>query len=400
MTNWFKLIKTAPDSSARLGELITPHGSVATPVFMPVGSQATVKGVSPLQLKEIDIRMILANNYHLYLRPGIEIIKKMGGLHKFMDWDRVILTDSGGFQVFSLSRLRKIQEEGVKFQSHIDGSEHFLSPELAVELQEGLGADVIMALDICPSFQDKPGQVREATQRTHRWAERCKKAQKRCDQALFGIVQGGFNEEWRAESAAILSSLDFPGYALGGLSLGEPREQTQKMITLTAPLLPENKPRYLMGVGSPEDILFGVEQGIDMFDSVLPTRVARNGGLYTSQGRINIRNSRWKESSQPVDPTCACYTCSHFSAAYLHHLFRTEELLAYTLATLHNLSFMYNFMKQVRQSISQGVFSSFKADFLAGYQSSDEQVRIAQKQKWLENWEQREGIEKEGNHLS
>jgi len=367
---------------------------------MPVGSQATVKGVTPLQLKEIDIRMILANNYHLYLRPGIDIIRKMGGLHKFMDWDRVILTDSGGFQVFSLSRLRKIQEEGVKFQSHIDGSEHFLSPELAVEFQEGLGADVIMALDICPSFQDKPEQVKEATQRTHRWAERCLKAQKRSDQALFGIVQGGFNEDWRKESAAVLSSLNFPGYALGGLSLGEPREQTQKMIAMTAPLLPDNKPRYLMGVGSPEDILFGVEQGIDMFDSVLPTRVARNGGLYTPQGRVNIRNSRWKESLAPVDPNCGCYTCSHFSAAYLHHLFRTEELLGYTLATLHNLSFLYGFMRQVRQSISQGVFKAFKDDFLSGYQSSDEQVRISQKQKWLENWEQRDETQKEGKHHS
>jgi queuine tRNA-ribosyltransferase len=367
---------------------------------MPVGSQATVKGLSPLQLKEIDIRMILANNYHLYLRPGIEIIRKLGGLHKFMDWDRVILTDSGGFQVFSLSRLCKIQEEGVKFQSHIDGSEHFISPELAIEFQEGLGADVIMALDVCPSFQDKPEQVKEATQRTHRWAERCLKAQKRSDQALFGIVQGGFNADWRSESVAVLSSLDFPGYALGGLSLGEPREQTQGMIAMTAPFLPENKPRYLMGVGSPEDVLFGVEQGIDMFDSVLPTRVARNGGLYTSKGRINIRNSHWKECEQAVDPDCTCYACTHFPSAYLHHLFRTEELLAYTLATLHNLSFMHNFMKQVRQSISQGFFNSFKEDFLAGYRSSDEQIRIAQKQKWLSNWEQRVGIQKEDNHLS
>jgi queuine tRNA-ribosyltransferase len=370
-----------------MGWLITPHGTVETPVFMPVGSQATVKGVTPRQLKEIDIRMILANNYHLYLRPGIKIIQEMGGLHEFMDWDRTILTDSGGFQVFSLSRLRQIDEEGVKFRSHIDGSEHFISPELAVEYQEGLGADVIMALDICPSFQDKPEQVKEATQKTHRWAERCLKARKRGDQALFGIVQGGFNEDWRKESAAVLSSMDFPGYAVGGLSLGEPRDLTQKMIGLTASLLPVNRPRYLMGVGSPEDILFGVEQGIDMFDSVLPTRVARNGGLFTGQGRINIRNTRWKESAIPIDPTCACYTCSRFSAAYLHHLFRTEELLAYTLATLHNLTFMHNFMIQIRQSIAQGNFTSFKEDFLAGYESSNEQVRIAQKQKWLKKWE-------------
>jgi len=387
MKKWFNLIKTLPDSPARLGELLTPHGVVSTPVFMPVGSQATVKAVTPDQLREIGIKMVLSNTYHLYLRPGIDIVRKMGGLHRFMDWDRAILTDSGGFQIFSLSRLREITDEGVKFRSHIDGSEHFITPESDMQFQEDLGADVIMALDVCPAFQDSPDKVMEATQRTHRWAERCLAAHQRPDQALFGIVQGGFNPDWRRESARFLASLDFPGYAIGGLSLGEPKELTGKMIDITTPLLPENKPRYLMGVGSPEDILNGVELGIDMFDSVLPTRVARNGALYTSRGRLNIRNAMWKDSTSPVDPTCNCYSCHHFSAAYLHHLFRAEELLAYTLATVHNLQFMHNFMEKLRESLSLGSFKDFKNDFLAGYQTTDETVRLAQKQKWLENRE-------------
>ena len=317
-----------------------------------------------------------------------------------MDWDRAILTDSGGFQIFSLSRLREINDDGVKFRSHIDGSEHFITPESDIQFQEALGADVIMALDICPSFQDSPEKVKEATERTHKWAVRCLEAHTRPDQALFGIIQGGFNPEWRRESARFISSLDFPGYAIGGLSLGEPKESTRHMIDITMPLLPENKPRYLMGVGSPEDILNGVAQGIDMFDSVLPTRVARNGALFTAQGRLNIRNAMWKEMKSPVDPTCNCYTCRHFSAAYLHHLFRAEELLAYTLATIHNLNFMYNFMGQVRVSIAQGAFRDFKGNFLAGYQGTDETVRLAQKQKWLDNWERLDANDQPGNSSS
>lgn len=387
-SKWFRLIKRDRETAARLGELITPHGVIPTPVFMPVGSQATVKALTPVQIEETGSRMILANNYHLYLRPGTEIVRRMGGLHRFMDWKGAILTDSGGFQVFSLSRLREISEEGVKFRSHIDGSEHFLSPELATGYQEALGADVIMALDICPSFQDSPEDVKAATARTHRWAERCLKAHGRADQALFGIVQGGFLTDSRAESARVLAGLDFPGYAIGGLSLGEPKEDTQRMIELTVPLLPEDKPRYLMGVGSPEDILKGTAQGIDMFDSVLPTRVARNGALYTAGGRVNIRNAMWKESEGPVDAGCNCYTCRHFSAAYLHHLFRAEELLAYSLATIHNLTFMHNFMVQVRAAIEKGNFAAFRDDFLAGYRSTEEAVRISQKQKWLEKWSQ------------
>jgi queuine tRNA-ribosyltransferase len=384
------LLKLEADSQARLGELTTPHGTVRTPVFMPVGSQATVKAITPEHLKEIGIKMILANTYHLYLRPGVEIVKKMGGLHRFMDWDRAILTDSGGFQIFSLSRLRQISDEGVKFRSHIDGSEHFITPESDIQFQEDLGADVIMALDICPSFQDPPAKVKEAMDRTHKWAERCIKAKTRVDQALFGIVQGGFNPELRRESARIISSLDFPGFAIGGLSLGEPKELTWNMVDITTPLLPEFKPRYLMGVGSPEDILDGVARGIDMFDSVLPTRVARNGALFTTKGRLNIRNAMWKEVQSPLDPSCNCYTCRHFSAAYIHHLFRAEEILAYTLATIHNLQFMFDFMITIRQSLAKGTFNDFKKEFLAGYQITDEQVRISQKQKWIDNWESRQ----------
>lgn len=333
--------------------------------------------------------MILSNTYHLYLRPGVEIVRKMGGLHRFMDWDRAILTDSGGFQIFSLSRLREINDEGVKFRSHIDGSEHFITPEADIQFQEALGADVIMALDICPSFQDPPGKVKESMERTHKWAIRCREAFTQSNQALFGIVQGGFNAEWRRDSAHFISSLDFPGYAIGGLSLGEPKEITLDMINITAPLLPEKKPRYLMGVGSPEDILNCVSRGLDMFDSVLPTRVARNGALFTSRGRINIRNAMWKEVESPIDLTCNCYTCRHFSAAYLHHLFRAEELLAYTLATIHNLTFIHELMSRIRESIAQGTFNDFKNSFLAGYRATDETIRLAQKQKWLDSWKSR-----------
>lgn len=341
--------------------------------------------------------MILANNYHLFLRPGTEIVQKMGGLHRFMDWDGAILTDSGGFQIFSLARLRDINADGVKFRSHIDGSEHFITPELATQYQEALGADVIMAFDICPSHLDKAEKIREAMETTHKWAERCLKTHRRPDQALFGIVQGGFNPQWRLESARVLTGLDFPGYAVGGLSLGEPKETTNQILDITLPALPENKARYLMGVGSPEDILNGVELGVDMFDCVLPTRVARNGALFSAAGRLNIRNARWKEEPGPLDPDCNCYLCRHFSAAYLHHLFRAEELLAYTLATIHNLTFMHNFMIKVRQTISEGDFKAFKADFLGHYQTTNETVRIAQKQKWLKNWEaERPVAENEG----
>lgn len=385
--NHFELIRSAPDSAARLGQMVTSHGTVTTPVFMPVGTQATVKAVTPQMLRDAGIKMILSNTYHLYLRPGVEIIRKLDGLHRFMDWDGAILTDSGGFQIFSLARLREVNEEGVKFRSHIDGGEHFLTPELVILLQEELGADVAMVLDICPSFLDSPETVKEATERTHRWAERCLKSHSRADQALFAIVQGGFSPEFRQDSARILSSMHFPGYAIGGLSLGEPKELTYQIIDITVPLLPADRPRYLMGVGSPDDILNGVARGIDLFDSVLPTRIARNGGIFTAGGRINIRNAEWKDRESPVDPNCKCYACRHFSAAYLHHLFRAEELLAYTLATVHNLTFMQNFMEQIRESIARGTFNAYREDFLAGYRVPDEKVRLVQKRKWQEKWD-------------
>lgn len=378
------MIRSSPNSAARAGELLTPHGSVTTPVFLPVGSQATVKTVTPEELKTIGIKMVLANAYHLYLRPGVDVIEKMGGLHRFMGWDGAILTDSGGYQVFSLARLRKVSDEGVAFRSHLDGSQHFFTPELAVQLQESIGADVIMALDVCPSYTDNFEEVKQATERTNRWAERCRTAQSRSDQALFAVVQGGLFPELRRQSASCLTSLGFPGYAIGGLSLGEPKTSTETIISQTAPLLPEEKPRYLMGVGSPEDIVDAVARGIDMFDSVLPTRVARNGALLTWQGRRNITRPVYSQTEGPVDPECHCYTCRNFSVAYLHHLFRCQELLAYRLATIHNLNFMHTLMSEIRNAIVDGTFDSFKGSFLAGYQPTDEKVRVAQKQKWMD----------------
>ena len=379
----FSLEKTSPQSQARAGELTTPHGKVPTPVFLPVGSQGAVKTLTPDEVKELGYKMLLANTYHLYLRPGIDVIERAGGLHNFMGWERAILTDSGGYQVFSLSPLRKVSNDGVTFRSHIDGSQHHLTPELAIEYQDRLGADIIMVLDECPAHDDSPAKVKKATERTHKWAERCLKAQKRPDQALYAIVQGGMSAELRRESANYLSSLDFPGYAIGGLSVGEPKEVTLAMIEETVVCLPENKPRYLMGVGSPEDIVEAVARGVDIFDSALPTRVARNGALFSWEGRLNITNAVYKEMEPPIVADCKCYTCRNFSAAYLHHLFSCGELLAYRLATIHNLSFIAELVAKIRGAITDGTFLSFKDEFLAGYQPADEPTRLAQKQKWL-----------------
>ena len=381
----FRLIQTCPDNKTRAGELITPHGSVPTPVFLPVGSQATVKTLTPGELKEIGIPMVLANTYHLYLRPGIGVIEKMGGLHKFMAWDRPILTDSGGYQIFSLAALRRVSDEGVLFRSHIDGSEHFITPELVIQFQEALGADIMMVLDECPAHDDSLKKVQMAMTRTHKWAERCQRAQKRSDQVLYAIVQGGVFPELRHQSAKYLTSLGFAGYAIGGLSIGEPKEMTLAMIEETVTLLPEAKPRYLMGVGSPEDIIEGVARGIDMFDSALPTRVARNGALFTWQGRYNIRNAVYSQMDRPFAPGCDCYTCRTFSAAYLHHLFSCGELLGYRLATIHNLNFIHNLMQKIRNAILDGSFSSFKDSFWTSYQPTNEQTRLDQKQKWLKS---------------
>jgi queuine tRNA-ribosyltransferase len=338
---------------------------------MPVGSGAVVKTLTPEEVKDIGFRMVLANTYHLYLRPGIDLIEKAGGLHKFMAWDGAILTDSGGFQVFSLSPLVKLNEEGVKFRSHIDGSEHFLTPELAIKYQEALGADVIMALDECSAYGDSLEKVEQAMARTNRWAERCRKAHDRKDQALFGIVQGGVYPDLRRRSVEYLTALYFPGYAIGGLSVGEPKDVTFRTVEETAALLPQDKPRYLMGVGSPEDLVECVGRGIDMFDSALPTRVARNGSLFTPEGRRNIRNAGFSRMESPIDASCDCYTCRHFSAAYLHHLFKAEELLVYRLATIHNLRFLSNLMQRMRSSILDGTFASFRNEFLSTYQPTN-----------------------------
>ncbi|MBM3132626.1 MAG: tRNA guanosine(34) transglycosylase Tgt [Chloroflexi bacterium] len=388
----FYVESTCPSTGARTGLLNTPHGSVLTPAFMPLATQGSVKALDPNDLRAIGTTMLLGNTYHLYLRPGMEIIKAFGGLHSFMAWDGPILTDSGGFQVFSLGHLRRVSDEGVLFRSHIDGSEHFLTPELAIDIQETLGADIIMAFDECAPHDAKPESVREAMNRTHRWAERCLKRHNRKDQSLFGIVQGGTSVQMRRESAEALVSMDFPGYAIGGLSVGEPKELMYPISQATAALLPAHKPRYLMGVGSPEDLVECVSHGIDMFDCALPTRTARNGGLLTFGGRVNIRNARFKDQSGPIDSECDCYTCRTFSAAYLHHLFKCEELLVYRLTTIHNLRFILRLMDRIRAAVADGTFPSFKEGFLASYKVTDDEVRTVQKAKWLEGRRAKDSI--------
>jgi len=352
--------------TARAGTFRTPHGKIQTPVFAPVGTQATVKTLTPDELQEVGATLILANTYHLYLRPGSDVVAELGGLHAFMGWSGPILTDSGGFQVFSLESLRKVSEEGVVFRSHIDGSEHFLSPEKAIKVQEQLGADIIMSLDECPDPLDYEYN-KVALGRTHRWAERCMETHSRNDQALFGILQGGVFADLRQQSARFLTALDFAGYALGGLSVGEPKEKMWKMLDLTVPLLPSDKPRYLMGVGSPEDLFEGVERGIDIFDCVLPTRLARNGAVFTSRGRINIRKAEYARDPEPIEQGCSCYTCQRFSRAYLRHLNKTGELLGPRLNTIHNLHFVLDLMRHIRAAILGGRFGRFKAEFLEHY---------------------------------
>jgi len=385
MSQLFQLAKTCPGTLARAGTLTTPHGAVQTPFFMPVGSQGTVKTMTPDEMRALGVGMVLANTYHLSLRPGIELMSKMGGLHRFMSWHGPILTDSGGFQVFSLGHLRDVNDDGVIFRSHIDGSEHFISPELAIKMQEQLGADIIMAFDECPPYGDDFHHIRRAMERTNLWAERCLRYHKREDQVLFGIVQGGTFSELRQQSASFITSLNFPGYAVGGLSLGEPKDVTYSTLEESVSLLPKDKPRYLMGVGSPEDLVECVARGVDMFDSALPTRLARNGAIFSENRRVNIGNARFKEEARPIDPKCDCYTCRHFSAAYLHHLFRCQELLAYRLATIHNLRFITRLMEQIRRSILDDSFDSFKEAFLQNYQPTDAETRAEQKRKWLES---------------
>ena len=351
----FEFNITARDQQARTGVFSTPHGDLITPVFAPVGTQATVKTLTPEHLKDINASLVLSNTYHLYLRPGDELVRDMGGLHKFMQWHHPMLTDSGGFQVFSLAQTRKIDDDGVTFKSHIDGSTHRFTPEKSIAIQENLGADIIMAFDECSDPNDH-AYTRLAMERTHRWAERSLKAKTRPDQALFGIVQGGVQVDLRAESASFIASLDTPGIAIGGLSVGETKEQMHTTLDVVMPLLPENKPRYLMGVGTPEDLINGVARGVDIFDCVLPTRLARHHSAFAPEGRLNLMNATFSRDERPVDETCDCYTCKTFTRAYIRHLIVAKELLAGTLISIHNLRALIGLMEQIRVYIAEGIF--------------------------------------------
>ena len=361
----FELLATDRTTQARHGRLTTPHGGVETPVFVPCGTQATVKTLDPRDLHEEGCELILCNTYHLYLRPGHEIIRALGGLHRFMGWDRAILTDSGGFQVLSLASLRKITEEGVAFQSHLDGSRHLLTPEKAVEIQLALGADILMALDECPPRSADYEYHGSSMERTARWAERCRNAHQGDEPALFGIIQGGTYLDLRSRSAEATVRAGFSGYALGGLGIGEGPAQMYAVVEHTTALLPAGSPRYLMGVGTPQDLLEGIARGVDMFDCVLPTRNARNGGLFTSTGRLNIKGAAYARDERPVDPACSCYTCRHFSRAYLRHLYVADEILGLRLNTIHNLHYYAELMRQARQAIQTGTFPVWKAECLA-----------------------------------
>ncbi|WP_270386198.1 tRNA guanosine(34) transglycosylase Tgt [Megamonas funiformis] len=363
----YELIKQCPHTGARAGRIHTPHGSFDTPIFMPVGTQASVKTLAPEELKEMGAGIILSNNYHLFLRPGSKLVKEAGGLHKFMNWDRAILTDSGGFQVFSLGDLRKISEEGVTFRSHIDGSKKFLSPEIATQSQMDLGADIIMAFDECVPYPADFKYTRESMELTLRWAQRCKDTMTNPNQGLFGIVQGGMYKDLRIECANRLVDMDFPGYAVGGLSVGEPKELMYEMLDITLEHLPQNKARYLMGVGTPDCLVEGVMRGIDMFDCVYPTRVARNGTAMTWNGRLVIKNAQYEHDFHPIDEHCNCYTCRNYSRAYIRHLVRVNEIFGLRLLTIHNLHFLIDFMRQMRQFIMEDRFPEFYRKFTANF---------------------------------
>ena len=360
----FRVVGEDRATRARLGVLETPHGCVQTPVFMPVGTQATVKAMTPEEVRDLGGEIILSNTYHLYLRPGHELIARAGGLHRFMGWNGPILTDSGGYQVFSLARLARVSDEGVLFRSHIDGAEHFFTPEKAVAVQEALGADIAMAFDECAPYPCTYEQAREAAERTTRWARRCLAARSKTDrQALFGIIQGSVYRDLRERSAAELAELDFDGYGIGGLSVGEPKELMYAVLDYLVPLIPPGKPRYLMGVGSPDCLLEGVERGVDMFDCVLPTRMARNGTVFTSRGKLVARNAEYAEDFRPLDPECGCYTCRRFTRAYIRHLLKTNEILGVRLTTIHNLYFTLRLLENAREAIRRGRFGEFKREF-------------------------------------
>ena len=365
----YELIKKDARTGARRGRIHTPHGVIETPVFMPVGTQATVKAMTPDELKDmVDAKIILSNTYHLYLRPGDELVAEAGGLHKFMNWDRPILTDSGGFQVFSLADLRNITEEGVKFKSHLDGSSHFISPEKSMSIQNNLGSDIMMAFDECCPYPSTYEYTRKSMERTTRWAKRCLEAHKRKDeQGLFGIVQGGMYKDLREESAKQLVALDFPGYAVGGLSVGEPADLMYDVLEYTTPFLPENKPRYLMGVGTPDYLIEAVMRGIDMCDCVLPTRIARNGTAMTSEGKVVVRNATYERDWTPLDHNCDCYTCTHYTRAYIRHLVKCGEILGARLITIHNLRFLVRLMENVRKAIEEDRLTEFRDEFYKNY---------------------------------
>ena len=363
MSETFSVIHSDTSCKARLGSLTTPHGSIDTPIFMPVGTNATVKAMTPEDLHSVNAQIILANTYHLYLRPGHRLVEQMGGLHRFMNWDKPILTDSGGFQVFSLGELRKISEEGVKFQSHLDGSYHMLTPELATNIQESLGADVIMCFDECPPATADYQYVSRSLELTARWAARCKEAHTRHDQQLFGIIQGGMHYDLRARSVNDICSIGFDGYALGGLSVGEEKEQMYGVMESCSTLLPQDAPRYIMGIGSPDDLVEAVWHGYDMFDCVMPTRNARNGMLFTSQGRVNIKAKIYEDDAGPLDPACSCKVCQNYSRAYLRHLYRSGEILSSQLNTYHNLHFYLDLMRRVREAIQNNRFDEFRRQF-------------------------------------
>ena len=363
----YELIHTCAQSGARLGVLHTPHGDIQTPIYMPVGTAAVVKAMTSREMEEIGTQILLSNTYHLHLRPGADLVAEAGGLHRFMDWHKPILTDSGGFQVFSLAGIRTIAEEGVTFQSHLDGSRQFIGPETSMDIQQKLGADIAMAFDVCSPYPCDHETARVNMERTHRWAQRCKDYHTREDQALFGIVQGAFYKDLRIESAKTLSDMDFIGYGIGGLSVGEPKPIMYEMLEEMMPYMPAHKPRYLMGVGTPDCLIEGVLRGIDMFDCVLATRIARNGTALTSAGRLVVRNAQYARDFGPIDPECDCYACTHFSRAYVRHLIKAGEITGGRLLSIHNLRFLIRLMERVREAIAEDRFLDFRKEFYAKY---------------------------------
>jgi queuine tRNA-ribosyltransferase len=375
----FQLLKKDENSRARRGRLTTSHGVIETPVFMPVGTQGSVKGVSPRELREVEAQIVLGNTYHLFVRPGLDVIRAVGGLHRFMNWDGPILTDSGGYQIFSLAKLRKITEEGVQFQNHIDGSPAFISPEIAMEIQATLGSDIAMVLDECPPWPCEYEYAARSLEMTHRWAKRCKaksenvtqSGRKQERQLVFGIVQGATFEELRKSSAQTLAAMDFDGYAIGGVSVGEPEPEMMSAVEWSEPHLPENKPRYAMGLGTPPQLIELIARGVDMFDCVLPTRLARNGTAFTTTGTLNFKNAEFTLQSGPLEEGCACEACQGYSRAYLRHLLKSEEILGLRLLSIHNLHFYLDLMKRARAAIDDGSFSEFRTRFVSGYRTRE-----------------------------